>query len=116
MAGQAQRADGEVAQGGHHPGEAAGARGGGVFTEGHVADPVQPVLDRPVPAKPAGQRAGLAVPRARLVIAYTVTLRQRRLPDARTRRVAWIPWAACGKHRPATAATFRVRTSTRPWP
>ncbi len=25
-------------------------------------------------------------------------------------------WAACGKHRPATAATFRVRSSMRPWP
>src|SRR5829696_2395743 len=110
MAGQAQRADGKIAQAAHHPEEAAGARVGGVFAEGHVADPVQPVLDRPVPAKPAGQRAGLAVPRARLVIAYTVTLRQRRLPDTRTRR------AACGTHRPATAATFRVRTSTRPWP
>ncbi len=38
VAGQAQRADGEVAQAGHHPGEAAGARGGGVFAEVHVAD------------------------------------------------------------------------------
>src|SRR5215218_2304226 len=116
MACQAQRADGKIAQAVHHPGEVSGSRAGCVFAEGHVADPVQPVLDPPVPAKPAGQRAGLAVPRARLVIAYTVTLRQRRLPDARTRRVAWIPWAACGKHRPTTAATFRVRTSTRPWP
>jgi hypothetical protein len=35
-----------------------------------------------------------------------VTTRQRRLPDERTRRVTWIAWAACGKHRPATAATL----------
>src|SRR4029450_13323612 len=45
VAGQAQRADGEVAQAGYHAGEAAGARGGGVFAEGHVADPVQLVLE-----------------------------------------------------------------------
>jgi hypothetical protein len=31
------------------------------------------------------------------VIAYTVTVRQRRLPDARTRRVAWIPWGGVRK-------------------
>ena len=54
------------------PGEAAGARSGGVFAEFHVADPVQPVLDPPVPAQaqPANW-AGLAVPSARLVTAYT---------------------------------------------
>src|SRR5215211_6559524 len=45
VAGQAQRADGQVAQAGHHAGEAAAARGGGVFAEGHVADPGQPVLE-----------------------------------------------------------------------
>src|SRR5215211_424909 len=115
VAGQAQRADGEVAQAGHHAGNAAGARVGSVFAEGRVADPVQPVLDLPVPAKPAGQLRGLAVPRARLVTAYTVTVRQR-LPSARTRRMTWIAWAAWGKHKPATAATFRVRSSMRPWP
>jgi len=49
-------------------------------------------------------------------MAYTVTVRQRRLPGARTRRMSWIAWAAWGKHRPATAATFRVRSSMRPWP
>jgi hypothetical protein len=42
----------------HHAGEAAGARIGGVFAEGHVADVVQLVLDRPVPAKVAGQLRG----------------------------------------------------------
>ncbi len=47
VAGQPQRPDGEVAQAGHHAGKAAAARGGGVFAEGHVADPVQPVLIAP---------------------------------------------------------------------
>ena len=28
--------------------------------------------------------------------------------------MTWIAWAACGNHRPATLATFRVRISTRP--
>jgi hypothetical protein len=41
MAGQPQRPDGEVAQAGHHAWQAAGTRGGGVFAEGHIADPVQ---------------------------------------------------------------------------
>jgi hypothetical protein len=43
---------------GHHAGKAAGARGGGAVAEGHAADPVQPVLDPPVPAQPAGQLGG----------------------------------------------------------
>jgi hypothetical protein len=55
------------------------ARVGGAFAEGHVADLAQLVLDRPVPAKVAGQLAGQAAPRARLVTADTVTLRQVRL-------------------------------------
>jgi hypothetical protein len=96
VASQAQRADHEVAQAGHHPGEAAAARSGGIFAEVHVADPVQPVLDPPVPTKPAASCAGLAVPSVRLVTAYTVTVRQRRLPGAQTRRMTWIAWAACG--------------------
>jgi hypothetical protein len=33
-------------------------RGGGVFAEGHVADPGQLVLDPPVPTQPAGQLRG----------------------------------------------------------
>jgi hypothetical protein len=37
MAGQAQRAECEVAQAGHHPGQAAAAPGRGIFAEGHIS-------------------------------------------------------------------------------
>jgi hypothetical protein len=50
MAGQPQRADGEVAQAGHRAGKPAGARGGRVLGEGDVADVVQR-LDAPMPAQ-----------------------------------------------------------------
>jgi Transposase IS116/IS110/IS902 family len=116
VAGQAQRADGEVAQAGHHPGEAAAARSGGVFAEVHVADPVQPVLDPPVPAQPARQLRGASGAKRQAGDgvhrdgAPTAAARRADAADDLDRL------AACGKHRPATAATFRVRTSTRPWP
>jgi hypothetical protein len=38
----------------------------------------------------------------RLVTAYTVTVRQRRLRRDRARRVIRRAWVACGKSRPAT--------------
>ena len=50
-------ADGEVAQGGHGLGAAAGADLGGVFAVGDVADVVQG-LDAPVAADPGGELGG----------------------------------------------------------
>ena len=58
MSVQAQGADGEVAQAGHHSGSGAGADLGSVFVVGDVADPVQPVLDLPVAADVSGQLSG----------------------------------------------------------
>jgi hypothetical protein len=52
------RADGEVAQGGHDVGAAAGADLGGVLGEGHIPHPVQPGLDPPVPAQQISQPGG----------------------------------------------------------
>ena len=47
---QAQQSDDQVAQGGHHLSRSALADSAAVLVEGHVADPVQPVFDAPVPA------------------------------------------------------------------
>lgn len=49
VAAESEQADSSVAQGGHDLRAAAGADLGVVFGVGDVADPVQPVLDRPVP-------------------------------------------------------------------
>jgi hypothetical protein len=66
-AGQAQRADGEVAQGRHGAGQVAGAGLGGIFSKRHVTHMVQAVFDHPVPANVAGElgRAGGAESKAR---------------------------------------------------
>jgi hypothetical protein len=69
LTGPAEHADGEVAQAGHHVGAGAGANLGGVLGEGGVADVVQAVLDRPVPAEVVGEPGGLAWAKVRLVIA-----------------------------------------------
>src|SRR3712207_8126505 len=53
--------DGGVAQGGHDLRTGAGAHAGVVFTLGHVADPVQAVLDRPVGTDPGGQQPRIGV-------------------------------------------------------
>jgi len=50
VAVEAQQPDYRVAQGGHDLWPGAGSVLGVVFGEGDVADPVQAVLDRPVPA------------------------------------------------------------------
>ncbi len=54
--------DHHVAQGGHHLGGGAGADLAAVLIEGHIAHPVEPVLDRPVGAvegeQPGGIRGG----------------------------------------------------------
>jgi hypothetical protein len=115
VAGKAQRADGEVAEAGHHPGEAAAARGGGVFAEGHVADPVQPVLDPPVPTQPVGQLGGAGAAQGRLVTAYTVTVRQRRLPGAPTGDRTASSTTATSPGRPTRSAgsSARRRPSSR---
>src|SRR5215218_9723115 len=55
----------------------------------------------PVPAEVVGQAGGLAWAAVRLVTTYTVTVRQRRLPSGRTRRVIRRAWVAWGKSRPA---------------
>jgi hypothetical protein len=47
----AEQADNEVAQAGHDLRAGAGTQLGGVLGEGHVADVVEAVLDRPVPSR-----------------------------------------------------------------
>jgi hypothetical protein len=62
MPGEAQDAEGEVAEAGHDVGPGAGAGLGEVFAESNVADPVQLVLDLPVAADPVGELGWLSVP------------------------------------------------------
>jgi hypothetical protein len=59
--GAAQRADDQVAKARHDLRAGPGAQLGGVLGEGGVAEVVQAVLDRPVPAEVVGEpgRAGL---------------------------------------------------------
>jgi hypothetical protein len=79
VARPAERADGQVAQAGHHVRAGAGADLPGVLGEGGVADIMQAVLDRPVPpGMRSASRAGWPG-EGRLVIASTVTVRQRRV-------------------------------------
>lgn len=59
--GQADEADGQVAQGGHDLGSVAGAQLVTVLIEDHVPDPVETVLDPPVPADPGRDGLGLGV-------------------------------------------------------
>ena len=59
----------QVAQGGHGAGCGPGPHPGGVLGEGHVADPVQGVLDPPVPTEQVGRCAGLAWVKVRSVTA-----------------------------------------------
>ena len=73
-------------------------------------------LDAPVARIQSARRAGLAWAAVRLVTAYTVTVRQRRLGGDRARRVMRIAWVAWGMSRPATVVTWRRRVSTLPWP
>lgn len=58
MAVQAQGADSQVAQAGHHAGSGAGRGLGFVLVVGDVAHPVQSILDAPVPADVSGQLLG----------------------------------------------------------
>ncbi len=115
VAASAQDADGQVAQAGHGPRCGAGADLAGVLGEGDIAEVVQR-LDAPVAPDPVGQAGGWAWAAVRLVTAYTVTVRQRGLCRAWTRRVMRSAWVAWGKSRPATVVTCRRRSSTRPWP
>jgi hypothetical protein len=55
VSGQAEQADDEVAEDGQDVGSVPGFGLVEVFTEGDVADPVEPVLDVPVVADPGGQ-------------------------------------------------------------
>jgi hypothetical protein len=59
--GAAERTDGEVAQAGHDLWAGPGAQPGGVLGEGHIPDPVQAVLDRPVPTDEVGQPGGVGL-------------------------------------------------------
>jgi site-specific recombinase XerD len=61
--GQAQDGDREVAQAGHDSGAVAGADLGAVLVVGHVADPVQAVLDGPVAAQDVGEFGGVGLDR-----------------------------------------------------
>jgi hypothetical protein len=65
--GPAEHADDEVAQAGHDLRAGPGPDLGGVLGEGHVADVVQAVLDRPMPTQQVGEPggAGLGVGQAR---------------------------------------------------
>src|SRR5664279_1429572 len=60
-AGHADEADGEVTQSGHDLWAVAGAYLGMIFSERHVADPMQAVLDRPVPACPVRELSGVGL-------------------------------------------------------
>jgi hypothetical protein len=56
--GPAEHADDEVAQAGHDLRAGPGPDPGGVLGEGHVADVVQAVLDRPMPTQQVGEPGG----------------------------------------------------------
>ena len=56
--GAAERADDQVAQAGHDLWAGPGPDLGGVLGEGHIADVVQAVLDRPVPTDEVGEPGG----------------------------------------------------------
>ena len=58
---QADEADGQVAQGGHDLGAVTGAQLVAVRVEDHVPDPVEAVLDSPVPADLGGDLLGLGL-------------------------------------------------------
>jgi hypothetical protein len=93
VAGQMQRANREIAEAGHHAGRlplrAVEASSPKVTSRTQCTR--FSILQ--CPRSQPTSCAGLALPRARLVSAYTVTVRQRRLPGARTRRMTWIAWA-----------------------
>jgi hypothetical protein len=55
------------------------------------------------PRMASARRAGLAWAAVRLVIAYTVTVRQRR--ECRLRTLRMMAWVACGKSRPIMVVT-----------
>ena len=65
----AERADDQVAQAGHDLWGSAGPQLPGVLGDGHVPDPVQAVLDRPVATDEVGEPGGAALAWGRLVIA-----------------------------------------------
>lgn len=58
---QADEAGWSGAQGGHDLGAVAGAQLVAVLIEDHVPDPVEPVLDSPVPLDPGGNLLGLGL-------------------------------------------------------
>ena len=62
MTGLADQTDHQVTERGHDPWPGAGLDLGRVLTERDIADPVEPVLDGPVPADVGGQvlRGGLS--------------------------------------------------------
>ena len=58
---ESDEADGEVAQGGHDLGSVAGAQLVAVLVEDDVSDPVEAVLDGPMPSGPGGDQFGRGV-------------------------------------------------------
>ena len=63
VTGLADQADGEVTESGHDAGAGAGSGLGGVFVEGDVSDPVDFVLDRPMPPDVGGEVFRCGFPR-----------------------------------------------------
>jgi hypothetical protein len=112
----AEHPDREVAQGRHDLRGGAGAELAGILGEGDVADVVQAVLDRPVPAEEVGEAggAGLGEREAGDGVddhrppAAGVGLEVAGL--AGTRRT----WATYGKPTWVMVTALRVRNSTRP--
>src|SRR6266511_774957 len=114
-AGPAEHANDQVAQAGHDLRGGAGAELGGVLGEGHVADPMPAVLDRPVPADEVGQpgRASLGEAQA------GDRVDDHGVPPAgaKVTGLAGELQDLSGVRKPKwpTVTALRVRSSTRPW-
>jgi hypothetical protein len=112
----------EVAQGGHDLRAGGGADGGAVLVEGDVADPVQLVLDAPVPADPAGEQDRVGLPAGQA----GDRVDRRGVPPAGVRPAPTDELDRLGGVREELAGfeagigrrdtTLMVRVSTRPWP
>jgi hypothetical protein len=107
--GDAEQADGRVAEGGHDRG-VAGVAGAVVLAAGGVADPAD-CLDRPLRRASAARASGVARPASRLVAACTISSAISAPSMSRVSRRRRMTWAACGKSvlSPAAAARRKRR-------